>query len=250
MIAKLIWKDIRENFINTLIFAGLILAMTIYGLVKNFKDVRSLAVLSILIVAFSFIMVLGYAIYRGFSSLKREKDRNTLEFLLSLPVDGREIVTSKFLAFFTEVLFLSLCIALFSHIPLFYMLITKAIGKAEFISGVKTITYIAFNFFLLALFLFIVFQFYEILVLSLKTKNFFVNAVLFFVYLYLLSELTAIFKKVFGFLPDQAPILHTIGGETFTIMGGTNYQGLAAGALAGVVLIVSGIILFNKRVEV
>jgi hypothetical protein len=33
-------------------------------------------------------------------------------------------------------------------------------------------------------------------------------------------------------------------------MGGTNYQGLAAGALAGVVLIVSGIILFNKRVEV
>uniref|UniRef100_A0A7V3ZX95 ABC transporter permease n=1 Tax=candidate division WOR-3 bacterium TaxID=2052148 RepID=A0A7V3ZX95_UNCW3 len=250
MMKRLIWKELRENFINALIFVGVILTVTVYGVVKNIENVKSLAFISLLIVFLSFLMVFSYAIYRGFSSIKREKDRNTLEFLLSLPIDGREIVTSKFLAFAIESLFLWVCVVLFSHIPILFLRLSNAIGGAEFISGMKTITYLAFHFFLFTLFTFVVLQFYEILVLSLKTKNFFVNAVIFFVYLYLVSEISAAFKKIFSFIPGEAPHFGNFLGETITIGGSTTYQGLAAGALTGVALIVCGILLFNKKVEV
>ncbi|MDI6850700.1 MAG: ABC transporter permease subunit [bacterium] len=250
MIGKLIWKEIRENFINSMIFAGVILTATIYGTLKNFGDIKALGALSILIAVLSFVMVLAYAIYRGYSTIKREKDRNTLEFLLSLPVDGREIVVSKFLAFAIEALFLSLCITIFSHLPLLTLLFSKAVGSVEFKSGAMTITYITFHFFLLSLFVFIVFQFYEILILSLKTKSFFLNALLFFAYLYIMSAFMSFLKKLFNFLPQGAPLHRTFGGEELIVLSGLDCQGLAAGALASVALIILGIFLFNKKVEV
>lgn len=247
MIWRLTLKDLKENYISSLVLLGVIAALSVYLSISRRLTQPEVAMMAFIIAGLGGSLAIFYSIYRGFSCLKREKDRNTLEFLMSLPTDGLEVVSAKFFAFFIEMVFFGLILFAISHFPVCKGIAQKVLSSQELGELSMLLLYIILGIVLVSLLLFLVFQLFEILNLSIKPKGFLWHVVLFIVYIYFTVKFFALLKSFFEFLPVKTYEI-VIFNEVAKLS--IDYQGLAAGVLVSLIYVSLSILIYNKKVEV
>jgi ABC-type Na+ efflux pump permease subunit len=247
MIWKLIQKDFRENYITSTVLVGVITVISVYSSLRKTLTPSEMAIITFVIAGLGLVLLLFYSIYRGFSCIRKEKEKNTLEFLMSLPAGGLEVVGAKFLAFFFEAFLLALTIYVVSTFPPLRGLAGELILPHDFGRLMLILLYVVFAMLLGAFFFFIVFQLFEILNLSLKVKGFLWRVILFFAFVYFTGRFFIFAKSIFRFLPVK---VYEISIFNEVVNWGADYQGLAAGVLVSLTYLGVSILLYNKRVEV
>ncbi len=265
MIWELIKKEFKDHYLTDLIFCGILFVITLYSIFKgadlseftyegevwgsvSFRLAASQLIISVLIsmISISFMSILGFV--RGTSSLKKERDRGTLEFLMSLPIDGKEIIISKFLAYFIELIIVVIITLFLSFLPML-RLIVQGFNAYEDIWNVFRLNLINLSLTVLfSLFVFVSVQSFDVVIMPLRIRGF-LKFLTFLFYWYLLIRLLALGYNLFSFLPKNSARFELMGGElTFNYVAPWPF--VATTALLMVLLLSGSIVWFNNKGEV
>ncbi|MGB9824928.1 MAG: hypothetical protein ACPLN0_07595 [Candidatus Hydrothermia bacterium] len=244
---RLIKKEIRENYLYLSVFLGVLFVVSLYATFRKVWKPEEALFLSLVLAGIGGAVLIFYGIYRGFGSIKREKDKNTLEFLMSLPIGGFEVISSKFLAFSLEVIAGSALIYIFSILPPLRISFMKIMSWYDFVRLLRFVFLVNLGLVLGAMFVYVVFNLFEILNISLGIKGFFLSIVAFFLYIYLTFRLLSYFKSILGFIPEK---VFEIGFLGQSLDFKADFNGLAAGALLSLLYLGVSIMLYNKKMEV
>jgi len=245
---KLILKELKENYLYSAVISGSLLFLSLYATFTKVRRVEEYIGMSIIFLILAFAVLFLYAIYRGFNSLKREKDRNTLEFLLSLPLNGFELHISKFVAFLIEALGSALVLFIVSLIPSLRGIGIGVLTFKDFAVLLRFLVNLSLQLFLIALLIYLSFNFLETFFLSFKIKGFWLTAPIFLFFLYFTSKLFNLFSEVFSFLPVYYQKLELLGYSTI----GANWDlgRLAAGVFLSLIYFTLSVLLQDKKLEV
>lgn len=245
---QIVKKELKENYVYISVFVGLLMLLSIYLSFRKAWKPEEILFLSFMLSGLGGVILVFYGIYRGFSSFKKEKERNTLEFLMSLPIDGGDVVPLKFFAFVVESLVSALVIYFLSLVPaLVSLYFVKAIKVHDFLRLAKFVFLVDCSLFLVSLYAYAVFNLFEILSLSLKLKGFLTKAAFFSLFIYLTFRLFHLLKGLLKFIPEKAYEILFLG-EVLNF--GADYRGLAAGALLTIFYLGVSVVLYSKRMEV
>ncbi|MEO0230043.1 MAG: ABC transporter permease subunit [candidate division WOR-3 bacterium] len=245
---QIVKKEIKENYMYISVFVGLLMILSLYASFRKAWKPEEILFLSFVLSGLGGIILVFYGIYRGFSSFKREKERNTLEFLMSLPIDGQDVIPSKFLAFIVEAFVSALVTYFLSLVPaLVSISFVKAIKLYDFLRLAKFVLLLDCSLFLVSLYAYAVFNLFEIFSLSFKLKGFITKAVFFSLFIYLTFRLFHILKGLLKFIPQESYEILFLG-EVLNF--GADYRGLAAGTLLTIFYLGVSVVLYSKRMEV
>ncbi len=265
MIWELIKKEFKEHYLTDLIFCGVLFVITLYSIFRganlseftyegkvwgsiNYRVAASQLIISVLIsmISISFMSILGFV--RGTSSLKKERDRGTLEFLMSLPIDGKEIIVSKFLAYFIELIIVAVITLFLSFLPMLRLII-QGFNAYQDIWSVFRLNLINLSlavFF--SLFVFVSVQSFDVVIMPLRIRGF-LKFLAFLFYWYVLIRLLTWGYNLFSFLPKNYIRFELMSGE-FAFNYGSQWPFVATTALLMGLLLGGSIVWFNNKGEV